>query len=133
MSPAELERLISRAIANASRAPLDGSSGSFACWRALLSAYRGAWRTRHTPRGLLAGCGDDSLALVRGGGRCGVLRKATAAEGVLHWSSPAAGIPQGSLSAHALLRAAGAGVADSSIHPTGICVCAQILRTGALV
>jgi len=113
MSPAELERIISRAVADASPAAAAGS-GAFASWRGLLSQYRRAWRARHAPRGLLPGRGGDSLALVRGGGRCGVLRGATAAEGVRHRSSAAAGIPPGSPSAHALLRAAGAGVADSA-------------------
>ena len=123
MSPAELERLISRAVVDASPAEA-ASSGAIARWRGLLSEYCRSWRERHALRGLLPGRGGDCPALVRGGSRCGVLRQAIAAEVVLHRSSAAAGIPPGSPSAQALLRAAGAaaGVADSA-KTFCCCVC----------
>lgn len=110
MSPAELERHVSRAV-SASSTPPPADGGASTCWRALLASYQRAWRGRYAPRGLLPGRGGDAPVLVRGGGRCGALREGSLAEGVLHSGGADGGSVPGDANAAALLRAAGAVIA----------------------
>ena len=128
LTPAELERLVSRAVAAGSPSPatLAAGSGTFGRWRGLLSEYASVWQSRYAPRALLPG---SCMALARGGGRCGALREATLAEAVVHGGAEGKAVAGGP-NATGMLNAAGAvpkhaaslSVATVVTRPPALCI-----------